>query len=141
MKDLTLKQRRYFKAWMKHGNKTQAAKNAGYNCKTENAFAQRGHKVFEQIKPYVDKWLDEEGLGDQELKRLLIDGLQAKQIKFFSHQGEIVDQIDVIAWGPRQKFLDMAMRHRDLYAAERLKIDGDLTIELVNFSDEDEDSE
>ncbi len=126
MKRLTLKQRKWLKAYLKSGNATEAARQAGYQAKSDTAFEQIGFQNVRKLQPHIARWIDEHELSETRLKELLIQGLTAKETKFFQHEGEVVTEREVVAWGPRRAFLDMALRVRGMYAAEKLDLGGDL---------------
>jgi phage terminase small subunit len=119
MKRLTLKQRRWLKSYLKTGNATQAAKEAGYQAKSDAAFEQIGFQNVRKLERHISQWLDENELSETRLKQLLVEGLEAKETKFFSHEGLVTEAREVVAWGPRRAFLDMALKVKGLYAPER----------------------
>lgn len=49
------------------------------------------------------------GIDKVYLGKALKMGLEAKETKFFAHEGTITDRADVIAWGPRKAYLDKVM--------------------------------
>ncbi len=93
---------------------TDAAVAAGY---TSKAPGQAGHQAFEIIKSKAPEILEKYGLTDDVLiEKYLKPGLEAQETVFAKFEGKITDSRDVIAWGPRRDFLDMAFNLKGAYA-------------------------
>ena len=66
--------------------------------------------------------MDKIGLTDEYLlKECLKPGLTAKETKIIHSQGIVMGKEEVVAWGPRRDFLDMACKLKGLYVTR----DGD----------------
>lgn len=91
-------------------NATKSAKLAGYKANSENAFACIGHQNYRKLQNRFQKWVDKEGLTESYLKALLFEGLHCMETKFFSYEGKITEIREVIPWGERRRFLELAMR-------------------------------
>ena len=122
---LTLKQRRWLKCYTDpnspetFGNATASAKAAKYRGKSLDSFETIGHENIKKLQFYLQKFLDEAGLSDTHLMNYLIQGLQAEETKFFAHEGKIISKRTVINWKARRDFLDMALKIKGLYKAEK----------------------
>lgn len=123
-KALTGKQRLWLAAYLDQGSDTfmhatNSARAAGYSAKTEANLAEIGYRNKKSLQPYINEWLDEEGLSDNALKLKLVELLDAKETKFFAHEGEVVDEREITAWGTQTKALDMAMKMKGMYSPEK----------------------
>ena len=120
--------------WLKHYlnesnpltflNNTEAAKTAGYKAKSEESFRSIGSANFTKLAGEIGKWLDEHGLSENALKLKLIELIEAKETKFFAHDGKVTDQRDVKAYGIQRQALDMAFKVQGSYAAEKHEVSG-----------------
>jgi hypothetical protein len=45
------------------------------------------------------------------LARVIAEGVEAHETKFFQHEGKVTDTKDVIAWGPRATFAKLAAEY------------------------------
>jgi len=126
---LTPKQKKWLKAYLNPNspetflNKSEAARVAGYACDNADSFGAIGWENFKKLEPLINSWINEEGLGENQLKSLLIEGLTAKETKFFSWEGQVTEQIDVIAWNIRAKYLELALKVQKLLT-ERHELTG-----------------
>jgi hypothetical protein len=122
---LTPKQKVWLKAFLNSDNrstflnKTESSKAARYACTTDESFASIGHQNFRKLQVYIEEWMDEEGLGESNLKTLLLSGLQAVETKFFAHEGRVVDIREVTAWETRRRYLEIAMKVKGMFAPEK----------------------
>ncbi len=123
LKRLTEKQRLWLTAYLETMNASEAARRAGYRCRTEHGFEVIGSENLKKLEPWVEMRLDELGLSDAALKRKLIDGLDATKILTATFKGEITDRLEVIDWATRAKFLDLALRVKGMYQPEKLQVD------------------
>ena len=64
------------------------------------------------------------------LARKLKEELESHETKFFAHQGEVIQQEDVINWGTRQKARQDAHKLRGDYPAEKVDLDGDIIVNI-----------
>lgn len=84
----------------------QAAKIAGYGEATCN-------KARILLLPRVQKPLIEElesRLPMAKLANRLIEGLDAIDTKFFAHEGQVIDQKDVVYWTERRRYAETLAR-------------------------------
>lgn len=105
-------------------NATEAAVAARYNCKTRESYAQVGARNAAALRPKISKWLDEMGLSEEALKIKLLSLLSAKKTKFFSNKGIVLDEREVEALDVQTKALDMALKIRGTYAAQKQELSG-----------------
>ncbi len=95
-------------------NFTEAAVHAGYSPVT---VAKKGRTL---LRP--DQWTEVlrlAGLDDPTLAARLHDLCHAKATKFFTHNGLVTDQREVIDWDARARGLDMALRIRQAYGEKQ----------------------
>ncbi len=147
-KTLSPKMRSWLKHYLDHtspetfGNASASAKAAGYKCNTQASFESVGAQNYQKLRPLIEEWLDENALSSARLKQLLAEGLQAFETKFFAHQGEVITEKEVIPWGVRQKYLEMALKVKGLFAPEKHELTGkdgtaiDLTTLVMNLNNE-----
>lgn len=105
-------------------NASASAKASGYRAKTDDSFRSIGHKNYKRLQDQIEKWIDEEGLSEIKLKLLLIEGLQALETKFFAFQGEVVEEKEVIPWHVREKYLELALKVKGMFAPEKKELTG-----------------
>jgi hypothetical protein len=94
--------------------KSGAAIAAGYSSPSSS-----GSANYKYFKDKIAEWLDEVGLSETTLKIKLATLLDAKETKFFAHQGVVVDEREVEALGLQLKALDMAFKVKGSYAPEK----------------------
>jgi hypothetical protein len=114
--------------WLKHYlndccpatfiNATESAKAAKYKCKDDKSFCSVGNENLRLLEDKISTWLDECGITENRLKIKLLSLLDAKETKFFAHDGIITDQVDVEALGIQRLTLDMGLRVKGLYAKD-----------------------
>lgn len=105
-------------------NQTGAAKAAGYKAKTENAFACIGHQNYRKLQDRIEKWMDEIGLSENQLKIKLLSLLDAKETRFFQKDGVVTETRTVEALEIQRRTLDMALKMKGLYAPEKREHSG-----------------
>ena len=120
-------------------NRTNSAIAAGYKTGKSNCVNVVGNQNFIKFTKEINKWLDEFGLSEAALKAKLLQLVEAKETKFFAHEGKITDQVDVDALGIQRQALDMAIKVRGMYAPEKVDVQGNLNITVVDrFGGKDE---
>ena len=124
-------------AWLNHYtnpespgflNKTESAVQAGYGG-NRNSANRIGQQTAAALQTYIDQFLDELGLSEEALKKRLIDGLDAMITRFFSHEGNVTDQKDCVDWETRRKYLDMAIKLKGIYPAEKREHSGKVNVQ------------
>jgi len=112
-RNLSMKQRRFIKEYIRTGNATQAASKA-YNTKNDVVAQNIGSENLckPMIKSAVIKAQEELGITDKFLARSLKEGLKAKEIKFFADAGKVKDKRDCIDYSTRAKYLEIGHKLR-----------------------------
>ena len=113
-------------------HRTNSAIAAGYSNEKSNCCTVVGNQNFIKFTKEINKWLDEFGLSEAALKAKLLQLVDAKETKFFAHEGKITDQVDVDALGIQRQALDMAIKVRGMYAPEKVDVQGNLNITVVD---------
>jgi len=107
-RELTIKQRRFWKAYLETGNLAQSAKEAGARGKSSQALSMAGRHLLQAINPSSRDLLDELGLTDQLLAKKLEEGLSATDVRIASEHGIITDERFYADHATRSRFLEMA---------------------------------
>ena len=111
---LTPKQRAMAKHLLKGRSRTKAYQLAGYDGKDPR---QGAHQVIAQIREKMPDLMERVGLTDEILiTKYLRPLLEAKETKFAQFEGSFTDRKDVIAWGPRERGLEMAFKLKGSFA-------------------------
>lgn len=118
---LTLKQRKWLGHYFRCFNGAEAARRAGYKTKNPHVIGAQNLLRFDKE---IAAWIDEHGLSDAKLKQKLLEGLDSLETKFFSDKGKITDEVEVIPWEVRRRYLDMAFKCKGFYAPERHELTG-----------------
>jgi hypothetical protein len=131
----------WLKAYLREGsptflNATASAVKAGYKAKTPHMFEQIGFANRQRFEPKIAKWLDDHGFSEAKLKTKVLDLMEAKETKFFAHNGIVTDQRDVEALGIQVKALDMALKVKGIYAAEKVEHSG-AVVTKIELTDAD----
>ncbi|MFA5377108.1 MAG: hypothetical protein WC455_15260 [Dehalococcoidia bacterium] len=81
------------------------------------------------------------GITSESIAKRLKAQLNAKETKFFQHEGVVVETRDVIAWAIRQRATDMALKLMGAYPAEKQKheFDTPLIVEIRKLAEDAED--
>lgn len=74
-KGFTDKQKLFIASYVECLNKTQAAKDAGYQCKNDNSFAQMGHETLRnpKVRAEIDRILGERAMSAEEVVARISD--------------------------------------------------------------------
>lgn len=111
-RDLTIKERRWRKAYLDCGNATEAAKIAGYNCSSREGFAQIGYENLRKLD--FSDLMEDGGLTDQYLHQKLSEGLDANRtisVKGGKEASANTDDfIDIPDYLTRHKYLETALK-------------------------------
>lgn len=106
---LTLKQKKFIKAFFETENATEAAIRAGYSPKgaavkgSETIRSPNGGAAIAEI-------LDKAGLTDDFIAARLREGVDAKEIKFFSFEGIVTDQRETVDYPTRHQYLATSLK-------------------------------
>jgi hypothetical protein len=81
-----------------------------------------GKEAFEKLQAYLN---DRFAGGYLKKLALRIDqGVDAKETKFFQHEGKVTETRDVVAWGPRAAFAKVAVDVFGATAPQKREITG-----------------
>lgn len=133
-RDLTLKQRKWLKTYLRTGNATLAARKH-YDCSTDDVAEDIGRENLRKLREHIHRWLEDHGLSDDQLDKDLIAALRARETKTFLNKdtGEIVYSRPLIAWGPRLAALQLANKLKGrLVDKSEVKFVEQLTDEEIN---------
>lgn len=125
-KALTLKERKFVKGYVRMGNATLAAMEAGYQSKTRAGLRVMASEKLRKLALPIKQLMDRMGLDDVALIEKLRDGLNALFVKTASHEGLIVDQLAYVDFETRREYLDIAFRLRGSYAPEKIREEIDI---------------
>lgn len=100
-------------------NKTESARAAGYKTKIEQSLATIGCENYRKLYVEIEKWLDEQGLSENSLKTKLLSLMDAKETKFFAHEGVVTDEREVEALEIQRRALDMAFKVKGSYESDK----------------------
>lgn len=122
-------------------NKTASVKAAKYRCNGEPSCQSIGSSNFRKVKDEIKAWLDENGLSENSLKIKMLSLLEAKETKYFIHEGMVTDEREVPAIETQRKTLDMALKVKGMNAPEKYEHTGKDGKDLFpEMSDEDLDA-
>jgi hypothetical protein len=137
-------------------NAAASAVRAGYNPKRRDTFKVIGYQNKQKWAPKIEAWLDEHGYSEVQLKTKLLQLMEARETRFEKIRGpmlfkkalpegmrvlakngdETLFAIDVAALGIQIKALDLALRVKGLYAAEKHDHGGQV-VTVMTLSEED----
>ena len=111
-RELTPKERAMVKALPNAKSQAEAAIVAGYSPKNPD---QSAHQALKSIRKKMPDLMDEVGLTDRALiQDYLVPALKANETKFFHKNGIVMEEREVVAWGPRIQALQLAGNWRGL---------------------------
>lgn len=64
--------------------------------------------------------------------QILADGLEAKETKFFQYEGRVTDSRDVIAWGERRAYAQLAAEYGGYVEKDNASVNVGLSFVLIN---------
>lgn len=134
---LTQKERALVKALPEAKSQAEAAITAGYSPNNPD---QSAYQALRSVRRKMPDLMDEIGLTDSALiQKYLVPALEAKETKFFSDKGIVLESRDVIAWGPRLQALQLAGKwkgiEREAESDHTRSAAGGITVRL-EFADE-----
>jgi len=107
---LSLKQRNFWKSYVKCKDLATAAKAAGSKGKDNNSLKVIGHGILTSLNLSMGELLDAEGLTDQAMAQPMWDGLRAEKAMFATWEGKFTDEKWVPDHPTRSKFLEQYHR-------------------------------
>ena len=142
----TLREQQFIAAWIKHnGNAAQAYKETHPDYKGDNA-RKLGYQIWTKIDISENELLDEIGLTDEYIFNGIKEGTQATKVvsvipvkpkesqennpELPDANSKNVEFIDVEDYPTRHKYIDMALKLKSKYPAEKREVDlkGDINI-------------
>lgn len=107
-KEASIKEKKFIKHYVKHGNATQAVLDAGYNCSNRNSAGSLGHDMLK--KPRVQEELRMEleaaGLGERYLSETLKEVIERGK----SRKATASDALRAV---------DMVLKLKDMYPGKK----------------------
>ncbi len=76
---LTLKQRKFWKAYIKSHNISESANHAGCKAKSKTSLCEQGRQILKSLELSIPELLNAQGLSDDVMAKPLQDALQAKK--------------------------------------------------------------
>lgn len=99
--ELTIKEIALVKALLETNNVSEAGRRARYCDASES------HKALKRVQRKMPDLLDAHGLTEEYvIEECLKPSLKATETLFYANKGIVLDQREVIAWGPRQQAED-----------------------------------
>ena len=98
-------------------NNTNAALKAGYSPRNPSASA---HQALKNIEPKAPELFGRHELDDDSfIEKHLIPALRATETLFFAHNGEVVSERKVKAWGIRMQAIELTARMKGMIVQEQ----------------------
>lgn len=114
---LTIKQRKFLKEYVRTGNGTKAALKAYDTTDEKTAESIASENLSKPVvKAALLRAQRKAGITDEYLARKLKEKLEARETKFFQHEGEVVDKRVVVAHDVQVRALEIAHKLRGDYA-------------------------
>jgi phage terminase small subunit len=111
---LTLKQKKFIKAYLATGNATQAAKDAGYQSKSDAGYWDMGYQVLRKLEGSISEIMAQMGLDDAMLAQKALEGLNATVVKPFAKDGIVISEPVYVDYATRAKYLEIIARMKGL---------------------------
>lgn len=127
---ISIQERKWLAAYLDEDNPDAffnvpgAAKAAGFQSKNKHGLTKVGQRCLRKLRPHIKRWLDDVGLSEEKIRMKIMQGLDCRETRFFSHLGNVTDERDVIPWAIRAKFYELAARTTDGMMKDRQKGDG-----------------
>ncbi len=122
--ELTLKQRKFIKSYIKTGNLAESAQNAGYNCSQRHGFEEIGYQNLRKLHKKIEDIMLEMGLDNTHLLKKLDEGLDSMIVKIASEKGIITDEKVYIDFPTRAKYLEMGFKLNGGFAPSEHRVTG-----------------
>ena len=131
--NLTLKERRFIKAYLEGKPLADCAKYAGSRGKNRDILKVVGHRMLTNINLSMDEILNLCGLTDEVIARKLREGLEAERLYLASFEGEFRDERKAPDVPTRLKAVELICRMRGHFV-DRHEISGkdggDIVLEI-----------
>lgn len=119
LSECTLKQKMWLQAYYDCANIADATRVA---YKTENTSV--GYQNYQALLPIIERHLKEIGLTETGLKMKLSNLVDAKETRFFTHEGRVTGCVEVEALSIQRAAVDMGFKILGTYAPERRELAG-----------------
>ncbi len=83
------------------------------------------------LSPIFSPFLKKEKITGKYLAKKIKEELEAKETKFFQHEGRVKEKVDVIAWGVRQRARQDVHKLLGHYPAEKTQMEHSGTVVLA----------
>ncbi len=123
-KNLTIKERKFIKAMMGHGNVTQAALDAGYRAKDRDVASSIGSRLLRKLRPHTIEIFEIRGIDDIRLSKVMDEGLEATKIEMVKDSGGQQKFGMVTDHYVRHKYLETALKVKGGFAPEKKEVTG-----------------
>ncbi len=118
-------------------NATKAYELAGFEASYQNR-RPNACKLIKKLGPIIRQWLDDAGLNEVALKFKLLQKIEARETKFFQHEGKVIETREVEAHAVQLKALEFAMKARGMLSDKSTReidqIDQIIEIELEKLA-------
>lgn len=132
---LTFKQSKLLKALPTSSSVAEAGERAGYFDR------QTAHRALKGISERAPEVLERLGLTIEHIAdKCLRPLLEAKETKFFSDKGVVIETRDVDALGIRLRAIEVWAQLMGAYTPHKVQLSGDLTLDLSHVSDDELDA-
>jgi len=124
---MTLKQKRFVENYCDSGNGAEAARKAGYSKNTDDVIAFENLRK-PKIQAAIAERMDKAGITEARLLKVLDGGLDATKTHL-SQKGEGAEaEVKVYDdYAVRHRYLDTALKLRDMFPAEKKKLRHDFS--------------
>ena len=109
---LTPRQKMFLNGIAELKSQEQAALDAGYAPSVARSACRilEGPNVRAELEKILRRWIDPEKLGQR-----IAEGLDAMETRFCRSKGVVSDSREVIAWGERRAYIEMAAKYAGYY--------------------------
>ncbi len=129
-KRFTETQKKFIEAKLNGANDTEAALAAGASPKHPG---QSGHQLKKAIEEKLPQVYIALGLTrDEFIQRHIARCLEAKETKYFAHEGRVQDEREVIAWDVQQRAQHMVFQLAGDYAEARENSGPSIKVVVIN---------
>lgn len=104
------------------GNATEAAKDAGCKCKTEESFQTRGSQLKAKLDGPIRELMTHAGLTSLDILRTLVEGLGAKRANVHWDQDNEAHVHESPDWQARLRATDMAIKLQGGYPKAQMEL-------------------
>jgi phage terminase small subunit len=104
-KPISKRKRKYIQGLADGKSKFDAAIDAGYSEST--ALSAKAHIETPDVRTAFSE-LIRERIPARKIVNRIAEGMDAQETKFFQQDGKVTDQRDVVAWGERRAYAELA---------------------------------